>query len=93
MHTPFISRFSTTLELSSNHATLDDIRQTTDSELRRQAEERLCAQADEERTAELDDKNSELERFNKLFVGRELKMVELKERIKELEEMLGRMSL
>jgi hypothetical protein len=34
---------------------------------------------------ELELKNRELERFNKLFVGRELKMVELKERIKELE--------
>jgi GAF domain-containing protein len=37
------------------------------------------------RTAELDEKNRELERFNKIFVNRELKMVELKERIKELE--------
>jgi hypothetical protein len=34
---------------------------------------------------ELEQKNRELERFNKLFVGRELKMVELKERIRELE--------
>jgi len=38
-----------------------------------------------ERTAELAAKNAELEKMNKLFVGRELKMVELKERIKELE--------
>jgi HAMP domain-containing protein len=38
-----------------------------------------------QRTAELDTKNRELERFNKLFVNRELRMVELKERIKELE--------
>jgi PAS domain S-box-containing protein len=34
---------------------------------------------------ELDQKNRELERFNKLFVGRELRMVELKARIRELE--------
>jgi PAS domain S-box-containing protein len=39
-----------------------------------------------ERTAELENKNRELERMNKLFVGRELRMVELKERIRELEE-------
>ena len=38
-----------------------------------------------ERTAELKLKNAELENINKLFVGRELRMVELKERIKELE--------
>jgi PAS domain S-box-containing protein len=38
-----------------------------------------------ERTAELAAKNAELERMNKVFVGRELRMVELKERIRELE--------
>jgi len=39
------------------------------------------------RTAELEEKNRELERFNKLFVGRELMMIKLKERIKELENL------
>jgi len=38
-----------------------------------------------ERTTELEQKNAELERMNRLFVGRELKMMELKERIMELE--------
>jgi len=38
-----------------------------------------------ERTKELERRNYELEQMNKAFVGRELKMVELKERIKELE--------
>jgi hypothetical protein len=38
----------------------------------------------EERTVELKEKMAELERFNKLAVGRELKMIELKEKIKEL---------
>ena len=38
-----------------------------------------------ERTAELEAKNFELARLNRLFVGRELRMVELKERIRELE--------
>lgn len=38
-----------------------------------------------ERTAELYDKNVELERLNRIFVGRELRMIELKERIKVLE--------
>jgi len=39
----------------------------------------------EAKSDELEHKNRELERFNKLFVNRELKMVELKERICELE--------
>jgi PAS domain S-box-containing protein len=47
---------------------------------RKQMENQLA-----ERTAELEAKNNELERLNKVFIGRELKMVELKERIRELE--------
>lgn len=39
----------------------------------------------EERTEELKKKNEELEKMNDLFVGRELKVIELKERIKKLE--------
>ncbi len=56
------------------------------------AEERLRNISEEleervrERTAELEAKNSELERINRLFVGRELKMVELKGQIKELQD-------
>ncbi|MDD2733312.1 MAG: PAS domain S-box protein [Desulfuromonadaceae bacterium] len=38
-----------------------------------------------ERTKELERRNHELEQMNKAFVGRELKMVELKERIRDLE--------
>jgi chemotaxis family two-component system sensor kinase Cph1 len=41
-----------------------------------------------ERTKELERRNHELEQMNKAFVGRELRMVELKERIRELEEKL-----
>ncbi|MDD2853152.1 MAG: hypothetical protein PHY09_14805 [Desulfuromonadaceae bacterium] len=58
---------------------------------RRQAEEALNRLNEEleqrvsERTKELEQRNRELEQMNKVFVGRELKMVELKKRIEELE--------
>jgi PAS domain S-box-containing protein len=52
-------------------------------ELRRLNEE--LEQRVKQRTAELEEKNKELDRMNKLFVGRELRMVELKEIIRELE--------
>jgi len=38
-----------------------------------------------ERTKELEEKNKELKKFNKLFIGREFKIKELKDRIKSLE--------
>ena len=38
------------------------------------------------RTAEIEKKKDEVERLNRLFVGRELRMIELKQKIKELEE-------
>lgn len=42
-----------------------------------------------ERLAELEHKKAEVERMNKLFVGRELRMIELKDKIKELEREKG----
>ena len=36
----------------------------------------------------LEEKNKELERFNKLFVGREFRIKELKERVQELEKQI-----
>lgn len=43
----------------------------------------------EEKTKELQKRIADLERFHKLTIGRELKMVELKKKIRELEEKLG----
>jgi C4-dicarboxylate-specific signal transduction histidine kinase len=40
----------------------------------------------EERTAELQKRIDELEKFHQLTVGRELKMIELKEKIRDLEK-------
>jgi PAS domain S-box-containing protein len=52
-------------------------------ELRKLNEE--LEQRVKQRTAELEAKNADLQKMNKVFVGRELKMVELKEKIRELE--------
>ena len=43
----------------------------------------------EERTVELEEKVSELERMNNLFVGREFRIKELRDRVEELEEGKG----
>jgi len=45
-----------------------------------------------ERTNELSAKNADLEKMNKFFVGRELRMVELKNQIKIMEEKLENLS-
>lgn len=58
---------------------------------RKKAEEEISKlnagleQSVKERTKELEAKIAEIERMNKLFVGRELRMAELKEHIKKLE--------
>jgi PAS domain S-box-containing protein len=44
----------------------------------------------EERTAELKGKNVELENFNKLFIGREFRIKELKDQVKSLKEKLSK---
>jgi PAS domain S-box-containing protein len=68
----------------SNEIAIGIERKQAEDALRRHTEE--LDQCVKERTAELEAKNAELTRLNKIFVGRELRMVELKERIKELEK-------
>jgi len=67
----------------SNEIAIGIERKQAEDALRRLTEE--LDQRVKERTAELEAKNAELARLNKIFIGRELRMVELKERIKELE--------
>jgi len=45
-----------------------------------------------ERTSELQESNKELVRYNKLFIGREFRIKELRDKVKELEEKLEKKS-
>ncbi|MFQ6049760.1 MAG: cache domain-containing protein [Candidatus Paceibacterales bacterium] len=70
---------------------LEEIKATLEIKVKARTEEleELVASLDEQvrqRTKELQEKIEELEKFRKFAVGRELKMVELKEEIKRLEE-------
>lgn len=58
-------------------------RKKAEEELRRMNEE--LEERVKKRTLELESKNKELDRMNKLFVNRELQMIELKQRVKKLE--------
>ena len=58
---------------------------TRDITKRVRAEEKL-----KQTVADLERTNAELERFNRLAVGRELRMIELKRQINQLSEQLGK---
>jgi PAS domain S-box-containing protein len=64
---------------------------TRDITERRRAEEELAKHREhleelvKERTYELEKKNADLKRFNKLFAGREFRIKELRDKVKELE--------
>ena len=56
----------------------------TEEELRKHREH--LEELVKDRTTQVHQKNEELEKFNKFFVGRELRMIELKKKIAELEK-------
>jgi PAS domain S-box-containing protein len=86
VRTTLVPRVSLEGDLLSYDGVITDITE------RKRAEEKILGLNDEleqrvrERTRELEQRNHELEEMNKAFVGRELRMVELKERIAELEK-------
>jgi PAS domain S-box-containing protein len=69
-------RFIGTLMDNTERKRLEDELRNLNAELEKRVKDR---------TAELEAKIAEIEGMNKLFVGRELRMAELKQRIKELE--------
>ncbi|MDD2733323.1 MAG: response regulator [Desulfuromonadaceae bacterium] len=93
-----LARVRTHLELAFLRGNLEVVvkerTEQLESEIaeRKRAEDELRAMSEElekrveQRTVELAARNADLEKMIKVFVGRELKMVELKERIRELEK-------
>jgi DNA-binding transcriptional MerR regulator len=72
------------MALEENNATLEIKIAGRIKELKELSEN--LGQQVEERTKELQEKVEELERINRLAIGREIRMVELKQKLKELEE-------
>ncbi len=62
-----------------------DITERKQTELELEKHREHLEELVKERTEELEKNNAELERLNKLFVGREFRIKELKDRVKELE--------
>ncbi|MDD2733318.1 MAG: hypothetical protein PHF56_05215 [Desulfuromonadaceae bacterium] len=91
---PFLSNLANyvalTLETRIQKRSLEKSRDELEMRVKERTEElwRMNTELEQrvkQRTAELEERNAELHKMNRLFVGRELRMVELKEKIRELE--------
>lgn len=89
--TIFPTQMTTTMLKDKNDNPIAMAGVATDISERKLAEEELAKHHEHleelviERTAELEEKNAELERFNKLFIDREFRIKELRDKVKKLE--------
>ena len=86
INTQGFPRYNEKGEISELFGTSQDITEhkIVEEELRKHREH--LEELVKERTAQVNQKNEELEKYNKFFIGRELRMIELKKKIAELEK-------
>jgi len=72
--------------------THEDISERKEAEIEIQKQHERLEELVKERTKDLEEKNSELEGFNKLFIDREFRVQELKDKINKLEETIKKQS-
>lgn len=69
--------------------TIQDITRIKKNEIELNKHRKHLEELVNQRTQQLEDKNQELERMNKLFSGREFRIKELRDKVKELEQQLS----
>jgi PAS domain S-box-containing protein len=95
IETRFIRKDKSIIPLDLNAVTLPngtffgscrDISRRKDAEAKLQKHQTRLEEIVNQRTGELEEKNIEFEKFNKLFIGREFRIKELKDKLKKYEE-------
>ncbi len=91
INTQGFPRYNEKGEISELFGTSQDITEHKRTEEELQKHREHLEELVKERTAQLNQKNMELEQFNRVFVGRELRMIQLKEHISDLEKKVAQL--